>query len=85
MTIDGAVYEYVAKREVPRQGDDHQGGSSGDWVYVILEGRPRSRRRPQGLITLDTLKEGDIFGEMVFWLFPQSARSASIVADGRCA
>ena len=67
MTIDQFVYGYVANEETysDKAGIIEEGGK-GDWVYVILEGRAKVRRKTQkGVVTLDTFKEGDIFGEMV--------------------
>src|SRR5512136_710347 len=56
-------------------------GSQGSWVYVILEGSAKVKKRtPKGMITIDILREGGVFGEMVFLEGGKSARSASIVA-----
>ena len=85
MTIDGLVYGYVAsEEEYPDKAVIIEEGSKGDWVYVILKGRARViKRTRKGIVTLDTLKEGDIFGEMVLLETGQELRSASVVAaDG---
>jgi CRP-like cAMP-binding protein len=58
-------------------------GSVGDWVYVILEGSVKVRKKtPKGVVTVDTLKEGDVFGEMGFLEGGKRLRSASVVASG---
>ncbi len=84
MTIDGLVYGYVASEEVyPDKAVIIEEGSKGDWVYVILEGSAKVRKRTRkGVVTLDTLSEGDIFGEMVLLETGQELRSASVVAAG---
>jgi Cyclic nucleotide-binding domain len=52
---------------------------------VILEGAAKVKRRtPKGVVTIDILREGEVFGKMVFLEGGKSPRSASIVAaEGR--
>ncbi|MBS1237915.1 MAG: cyclic nucleotide-binding protein, partial [Deltaproteobacteria bacterium] len=58
-------------------------GTVGDWVYVILEGTAKVRKKtPKGLVTIDSLTEGDVFGEMGFLEGGKRLRSASVVASG---
>ena len=92
MTIDSELYGYVAseteyfdKAVIIKEGDH------GNEVYLILEGRVKVKKKtPKGTLTLSTLKEGDVFGELIFlqtnkFGFLQtdkSQRTASIVADG---
>ncbi|MFO7737136.1 MAG: cyclic nucleotide-binding domain-containing protein [Desulfatiglandaceae bacterium] len=84
MSIDQFVYGYVANEETyPDKSVIIEEGSKGDWVYVILEGRAKVRRKTtKGVVTLDTLKEGDIFGEMVLLTTGQEFRSATVMAEG---
>lgn len=85
MAINGLVIGYIASEEVyPDKAVIIEEGSKGSWVYVILEGRVKViKRTRKGVVTLDTLKEGDIFGEMVLLETGQEVRSASVVAtDG---
>jgi CRP-like cAMP-binding protein len=84
MTIDQFVYGYVANEETySDKAVIIEEGGKGDWVYVILEGRAKVRRKTaKGVVTLDTLKEGDIFGEMVLLMTGQELRSATVMADG---
>lgn len=85
MAIDQLVYGYVASEETYQdKAVIIEEGSKGDWVYVILEGRAMvSKRTRKGTVTLDILKEGDIFGEMILLETGQGLRSASVVAaDG---
>src|SRR5512137_213566 len=56
-------------------------GSKGSWIYVILEGIAKVKKRTaKGMVTIDTLREGEVFGEMAFLEGGAGARSASVVA-----
>ena len=59
-------------------------GSKGSWIYVILEGIAKVKKRtPKGMVTVDILREGEVFGEMAFLEVATSTRSASVIAaDG---
>ena len=79
------LWAYVAKEEsYPKGATVIEEGSRGSWVYVILEGRARVVKKTRtGKLTLNTLKEGDVFGEMGLFERGEGIRSASIVAaDG---
>jgi CRP-like cAMP-binding protein len=85
MAIDRQVYGYVADEETyPDKTVIIEEGSKGDWVYVILKGSAKvTKKTRKGVVTLDTLREGDVFGEMVLLETGQELRSASVVAaDG---
>jgi len=84
MTIDQFVHGYIAKEESYKDGDIIlEEGSSGIWVFIILRGQVKVKKRTsKGMITLDTLKEGEIFGEIVLLQTGRKARTASVVADG---
>lgn len=86
MPIDEFVYAFVAKEENYKDNDYIiKEGTSGSWVYLILEGKVKVKKvTAKGLITVDTLKEGDIFGEMILWHWQagHAARTASVIADG---
>jgi CRP-like cAMP-binding protein len=60
-------------------------GSRGSWIYVILEGSAKVKKRtPKGMVTIDALREGEVFGEMTFLEGGTSTRSASVIAaDGQ--
>ncbi len=56
-------------------------GDAGDVMYVIQSGMVKvTRKTDSGEITIATLREGEIFGEMA--LFDRQARSATVVASG---
>jgi len=56
-------------------------GSFGSWIYVILEGLVKVKKRTaKGMVTIDSLKEWEVFGEMVFLEGGTGARSASVIA-----
>jgi CRP/FNR family cyclic AMP-dependent transcriptional regulator len=84
MSFDPNLYSYMAKEEdYPNRAVIIEEGSTGYWIYVILEGKVRiTQKTPQGAVTIDTLKEGDIFGEMAFFDRGESSRTASVIADG---
>jgi CRP/FNR family transcriptional regulator, cyclic AMP receptor protein len=85
MTIEQFLYAYIAKEERYKEGDYIvREGTRGDWVYLVLEGTVKVKKMTaKGLITIDILKEGDIFGEMTLWKFGLGTRTASVIADGR--
>jgi CRP-like cAMP-binding protein len=78
------VHAYVASEEFyPNESVIIEEGNVGDWVYVILEGSAKVRKKtPKGMVTVDTLKEGDVFGEMGFLEGGKRLRSASVIASG---
>jgi CRP-like cAMP-binding protein len=84
MTIEQSIYSYIAKEENYQDNDFIiKEGTRGNWAYLILEGQVKVKKTTsKGLITIDLLKEGDIFGEMVIWRAEQGTRTASIIADG---
>jgi len=84
MGVDTLVYGYIASEECYENNEYIiNEGSRGDWVYVILEGQVKVKKMTsKGMVTIDTLKEGDIFGEMILWQGGKATRSASIIADG---
>jgi len=84
MSIDEFIYAFIAKEENYQDSDSIiKEGTSGDWVYVVLEGKVKVKKMTsKGLLVIDTLKEGDIFGEMILWQSGKGARTASVVADG---
>jgi len=84
MAINGLVYGYVAsEEEYPDKKKIIEENSQGSWVYVVLEGRVKVKKKtPKGSITIETLKEGAIFGEMALLDKTKGLRTATIVADG---
>lgn len=56
-------------------------GSRGSWIYVILGGIAKVKKRtPEGLVTVDVLQEGEVFGEVAFLEGGVNTRSASVIA-----
>ena len=85
MTIDGAVYSYVLGEEEYEDGTVVlKEDTKGDWLYVILEGEADVKvNTPRRMIKVDTLKEGEIFGEVPLFGETNGIRTASIVACGQ--
>jgi CRP/FNR family transcriptional regulator, cyclic AMP receptor protein len=84
MPVHHTIHAYVASEEFyPNGSVIIEEGTVGDWVYVILEGSAKVRKKTsKGLVTVDTLKDGDVFGEMGFLEGGKRLRSASVVASG---
>ena len=82
MSIDPAVDPYVVEVRTYAGGDVIiEEGSFGSWIYVILEGSVKVKKTTaKRMVTIDTLKEGEVFGEMVFLEGGTKARSASVIA-----
>lgn len=56
-------------------------GTYGDWIYVVISGQVEISKCLRGQkIVIETLREGDVFGEMSF--IDKTPRSASAVAKG---
>jgi CRP-like cAMP-binding protein len=85
MAINQLVYGYVANEEnYPDKAVIISEGAKGDWVYVVLEGQVKVKKTtPKGMVTIDTLKEGAIFGEMVLLEKADQIRTASVIAEGQ--
>jgi len=84
MTIDQLVYAYVAEEEeYPDKTVVIEEGKKGDWVYLVLKGQLRVKKKTaKGTVTVYILKEGDIVGEMLLLEPGRGVRTASVVADG---
>jgi CRP-like cAMP-binding protein len=58
-------------------------GTSTDWIYIVLEGRVRIQKStPQGVVSITTLGEERVVGEMAFLEKGKVPRAASAVAQG---
>jgi len=77
------LWAYVAREEsYPEDATIIKEGSWGDWAYVILEGRAKvTKKTREGTMTLGTLEEGDVFGEVGFFEVNGGTRSASVIAS----
>ncbi|MDY6971836.1 MAG: cyclic nucleotide-binding domain-containing protein [Thermodesulfobacteriota bacterium] len=84
MNIIKLIYSYVASEEThPDKAVIVKEGSKGNWVYVVLEGQVKVKKGSQkGMVTLYTLKKGDIFGEMILLQAGEGTRTTSVIADG---
>ena len=85
MSAEPLLRAYLASHETYKAGDIIiEEGNKGDWVYVVLEGQVKvTKRTSVGMLTIDVLKKGSIFGEMALFGNALQARSASVIAaDG---
>ncbi len=84
MAVDSIIYGYIVKEEIVQPDFTIiEEGAKGDWVYVVLKGRVKVKKRtPKGTVTIDTLGEGAIIGEIPFLLKTHQLRTASVIAEG---
>jgi CRP-like cAMP-binding protein len=86
MAFDQLLYVYVLNEEdYPVNSAIVREGSKGDWMYVILEGKVKIKKNtPRGMVTITTLNEGDIIGEMTLFdtVVGERTRTASVIAEG---
>jgi len=84
MAIDSIIYAYIVKEEVVQPNFTIiEEGAKGDWFFVVLEGKVKVKKHtPKGLLTIDTLGEGAIIGEIPFLLKTNQLRTASVISEG---
>ncbi len=84
MSIDKVVYGYISHEEdYADRTEIIQQGTKGDWAFVIIEGEVKVKKKtPKGWLTVDTLRKGDIFGEMALITKGECLRTASVFANG---
>ena len=85
MEIETLIIAYLVDEETYEPGEIViEEGTQGDWVYIVLEGRVKvTKRTSVGMLTIDILRQGAIFGEMALFGKALEARSASVIAaDG---
>ena len=84
MTVDSEIIDYVVSEEsFPDKAYIFKEGGSGEWIYVILEGRVKIKKQTsKGMLTIDTLSEGDFIGEIALFKEGVVKRNASAIADG---
>ena len=84
MTVDSEIMDYVVSEEsFPDKAYIFKEGGSGEWIYVILEGRVKIKKQTsKGMLTIDTLSEGDFIGEIALFKEGNVKRNASAIADG---
>ena len=85
MEINQLLQIYLSNEETYGSGEIIiEEGTRGDWVYIILEGQVKvTKRTDAGIVTVDNLKKGAVFGEMALFERSQAERSASVIAaDG---
>ena len=83
MVIENFLYAYISQEERYDEGVVIiKEGSKGHWVYIVLDGTVKVKKKTsKGVVTIDTLTEGDIFGEMILWQTGQGTRTASVIAE----
>ncbi len=84
MALESFVYGYIVKEEVfPDKAIIIEEGKYGDWVYIVMEGRVKTKKRTsKGMLTINTLGEGSVVGEVPFLKKTDRLRTASVIADG---
>ena len=85
MDINQLMQVYLSDEETYESGEIIiKEGTTDNWVYIILEGQAKvTKRTDAGIVTIDKLKKGAIFGEMALLGRVQTGRSVSLIAaDG---
>ncbi len=84
MNIERTIYSYVVNEEAYQDQEEIIAeGAKGNWAYIVLEGKVKVKKKTaKGIVTIDTLKTGAIFGEMGLFAEGEAVRTASVVADG---
>lgn len=86
MAFDQLLYVYIMSEEdYPANSAIVREGSKGDWIYIILEGTVKIKKNtPMGMVTISTLQEGDIIGEVTLFetVVGERTRTASAIAEG---
>jgi CRP/FNR family cyclic AMP-dependent transcriptional regulator len=84
MAIESIIYAYIVKEDVVQPNVTIiEEGAKGDWLFIVLEGKVKIKKRtPKKLVTIDTLGEGAIVGEIPFLLKTYQLRTASVVSEG---
>jgi CRP/FNR family cyclic AMP-dependent transcriptional regulator len=84
MAIDATIYGYVVREELYQPNAPIiVEGKRGAWIYVVLEGKVKVKKQTQhGTVTVDTLEEGAIVGEMALLSDTNRERTASVIAEG---
>ena len=84
MPIDSSIAEYILREEIFEPDSIIlREGKRGDWIFIVLEGRLKIKKRTEkGMITVDTLRQGAVVGEMVMLKNSEGSRTATVVADG---
>lgn len=68
--------EYADQEVICRQGE------TGEWMYVVQDGRAEVLREEAGIeVVLGELSAGDVFGEMA--IFDRQPRSATVRSEGK--
>ncbi len=85
MTINPEISDYlVEKKTFPNKALLNKEGAVTNRIYIILEGKAKIKKRgSKGLITIDTLSEGDFIGEMGLLKQNKLSQIVSTVADGQ--
>ena len=85
MDINQLIQLYLSNEETYESGEIIiEEGTKDNWVYIILEGQAKvTKRTDAGIVRVDKLKKGAIFGEMALLGKVQGGRSEFVIAaDG---
>jgi CRP-like cAMP-binding protein len=85
MVLESFIYGYIIKEEAFSDGARIiEEGKYGDWVYIVVEGKVKIKKRTsKGMLTINTLGEGSVVGEVPFLKKTDRLRTATVIADGR--
>ncbi len=83
MAIEKFLYPYISQEEEYDKGTVIiREGRKGTWAYLVLDGTVKVKKKTsKGIVTIDKLSQGDIFGEMILWQTGEGTRTASVIAE----
>ena len=78
------LYSYIVAEEAYPDGTVIiKENSYGKWMYVLLEGRAKIKKKTlKGEILIDYVEEGSVFGKVNLFGDSDTQRYASLVSDG---
>jgi CRP-like cAMP-binding protein len=84
VAINELILPYLVSEEnFPDKAFILKEAGSGDWMYVILDGRVKIKKNTsKGMLTIDTLTEGDFIGETILFKEMAAQRQYSAIAEG---
>ena len=84
MTVESYIYGYLVEEQDYADGKVIiEENSQGDWAYVVIEGKVKVKKNtPKGVVAIESIKPGGLFGISELFTKTDKIRRLSFVADG---